>query len=132
MVGAAGIVKGLALTLLIQLILVSLFFFVTYEVVSIFTPRPFAQDVTMPEMAILAAAAVLSVIGTATLSATDGQPECSSAEELVKTMAVDDDDDHEADLVMSNQAVTLDNFFAGRHSRFPTIWRRPSRAKARA
>lgn len=73
MVGAAGIVKGLALTLLIQLILVSLFFFVTYEVVSIFTPRPFAQDVTMPEMAILAAAAVLSVIGTATLSATDGQ-----------------------------------------------------------
>lgn len=49
-------------------------------------------------------------------------------------MAVDDDDDHEADLVMSNQAVTLDNFFAGRHSQFPTIWRRPSRdgAKARA
>ncbi len=73
----------------------------------------------MPEIAILAAAAVLSVIGTATLSATDGQPECSSAEELVKSMAVDDDDDHEADLVMSNQAATLDNFFAGRHFSVP-------------
>lgn len=122
MAAPAGIVKGLALTLVIQLILVSLFFFVAYGVVSIFAPRPFARAVTMPEMTILAAA-VLFLAGAARLSATEGQPEHSAAEELLKTMAVDDDDDEdnddEADLVMSDEAVTVDNFFAGSHFSVP-------------
>lgn len=120
--GTAEILKGVVITLLIQLVVVSLFFFVAYGVVSIFGSRPFARAVTMPEMAILAAAAVLSVIGTATLSAMEGPPENSVVEELLKRTADDDDEDDDddgADLVMSDETVTVANFFAGRHFSVP-------------
>lgn len=114
MAGAAGIVKGLALTLLIQLILVSLFFFVAYGIVSIFVPRPFAQAITIPEMAILAAAAVLSIAGATMSGAAETLPETT-----VENEPAHDDVDDEGDLVMSNGAITLENFFAGRHFSVP-------------
>lgn len=111
--GAAEILKGVVITLLIQLVVVSLFFFVAYGVVSIFGSRPFAQAVTMPEMAILAAAAVLSVIGTAAVSAMEGPPKRSVVDELLKTTVKTGG---ETGLVMSDETVTVANFFADRHS----------------
>ena len=107
----------IALTWIVQLIVVSLFFFLGLGIGRLFGLGPIAENITSLDLTILSGFAVLSFTALLfIIKGEGGNPYGNILSELSKYDTDNQTKDHDVDeLIMSDKKITIENFFRSRH-----------------